>query len=134
MKVRDLVKNFPQKASDLNSLCEHFQTECEKLTSKRYEAKSFYILAANFKSCWTKCGRIKKHIYHRHSKFLDGEVKLDETRVIKQNSPGRKPFSDLSNRQKKRKLNNLVKNNDADELAAYVSQEQKEQQKRSFDF
>ena len=99
MKVRDLVKNFPKKASDLKSLCEHFQTECEKLTSKRYEAKSFYILAKNFKSRWIKCNSIKNHLYHRHSVFLDGEVKLDETKEIKQNSPGRKPFSDLSNRR-----------------------------------
>ena len=103
MKVRDLVKNFPKKAADLNILCEHFQTECEKLTSKRYEAKSFYVLAMNFKSCWRKCNSIKKHLYHRHSVFLDGEVKLDETRVIKQMSPGRKPFADLSNKQKKMK-------------------------------
>ena len=47
MKVRDLLKKFPKKVSDIHSLCEHFQTECEKLTSKRYEAKSFYILAKN---------------------------------------------------------------------------------------
>ena len=37
MKVRDLLKKFPKKVSDIHSLCEHFQTECEKLTSKRYE-------------------------------------------------------------------------------------------------
>ena len=36
MKVRDLLKKFPKKVSDIHSLCEHFQTECEKLTSKRY--------------------------------------------------------------------------------------------------
>ena len=81
MKVRDLVKNFPKKVSDLNSLCEHFQTECEKLTSKRYEAKSFYILAKNFKSRWVKCSYTKEALYTRHAAFLDGQVKLDETQL-----------------------------------------------------